>query len=121
MRKIARFAAVLAASCALSGNALADPYKVKDLKVDMVAATAPEATQQGRNAARMVGAQRLIERLTLPEDRMQAREPIDINVIGTRLYKNFDTQEQMKSFQVTGGIRVTGLISWTFDAKDRKS
>jgi hypothetical protein len=117
MRKFARFAAVFAVASVLAGAAFADVYKVKDLVVDKVAATAPEATQQGRNEARLVGAQRLIERLTLPEDRAQAREPIDVNVIGTRLYRNFDTQEQTKSFPVAGGIRVTGMIAWNFDAK----
>src|SRR5262245_30447411 len=118
MRKIARFAAVFAAACALSQAAFADPYKVKDLVIDKTAATAAEARQQGNNEARLTGAQRLIERLTLPEDRAQAREPIDYSVIATRLARNQETQEPIRPFAVAGGVRVTGVVAQNFVAKD---
>jgi hypothetical protein len=118
MRKIARFAAIFAAACALSQAAFADPYKVKDLVIDRTAATAAEAAKQGADEAKLVAAQRLIERLTLPEDRAQAREPIDATVIATRLSRNSETQEQQKSFSVAGGVRVTGVIAQNFVAKD---
>jgi hypothetical protein len=118
MRKFARFAAILAAACALSQAAFADPYKVKDLVIDKTAATAAEARQQGNNEVKLVAAQRLIERLTLPEDLAQAREPIDYNVVATRLARNQETQEQVKNFPVAGGIRVTGVVAQNFVAKD---
>ena len=118
MRKITRFAAIFAAACALSQAAFADPYKVKDLVIDKTAATAAEARKLGSDEAKLVAAQRLIERLTLPEDRGQAREPIDVNVVATRLALNQETQEQIKTFQAQGGIRVTGVIAQNFSAKD---
>jgi hypothetical protein len=118
MRKTARFAFVFAAACALSQAAFADPYKVKDLVIDRTATTAAEARQQGSNEAKLVAAQRLIERLTLPEDRAQAREPIDVSVVATRLARNQETQEQQKSFPVAGGVKVTGVIAQNFVAKD---
>lgn len=118
MRKIARFAAIFAAACALSQAAFADPYKVRDLQIDKTAATAAEARKLATDDARLVGAQRLIERLTLPEDLAQAREPVDVNVIATRLSRNQETQEQQKTFQVAGGIRITGVVVQNFVAKD---
>jgi hypothetical protein len=118
MRKIARFAAIFAAACALSQAAFADPYKVKDLLIDKTAATAAEARKLATDDARLVAAQRLIDRLTLPEDRGQAREPIDVNVVATRLSRNQETQEQQKTFQVPGGIRITGVVAQNFVAKD---
>ncbi|HEY7797911.1 MAG TPA: hypothetical protein VIA80_04055 [Hyphomonadaceae bacterium] len=118
MRKIARFAAIFAAACALSQAALADPYKVKDLVIDKTAATAAEARKLATDEARVTAAQRLIDRLTLPEDRGQAREPIDVNVVATRLARNQETQEQQKTFQVPGGIRITGVVAQNFVAKD---
>src|SRR5262245_43323379 len=121
MRKIARFAAIFAATCALSQAAFADPYKVKDLVLDKTAATAAEARKLGSDEAKLVAAQRLIERLTLPEDRSQAREAIDVNVVATRLALNQETQEQIKTFQSQGAIRVTGVIAQNFSAKDVRS
>lgn len=118
MIKMPRFAAVLAAACVLGGAAFADPYKVKDLVVDKVAPTAAEARLQGNAEARLVGAQRLIDRLTLPEDRAAAREPIDANVVATTLYKSSTTQEQFKTFSVAGGVRVTGVVAWEFRPGD---
>jgi hypothetical protein len=118
MRKIARFAAVLAAACVVSQAAFADPYKVRDLIIDKTAATAAEANKQGSDEAKFTGAQRLIARLTLPEDLAQAREPIDYSVIATRLARNQETQEQVKTFPVAGGIRVTSVVAQNFVAKD---
>ncbi|MDP3737049.1 MAG: hypothetical protein Q8R02_06650 [Hyphomonadaceae bacterium] len=117
MTQIARFAAVFAAACALAGASFADPYKVKDLVVDKTAPTAAQATREGTNEARLVGAQRLIDRLTLPEDRAASREPLDINLVGTRMYKSSTTQEQFKTFSAAGGARATGVVMWAFDPK----
>lgn len=117
MTQIARFAFVFAAACALAGAAFADPYKVKDLVVDKTAPTAQQATREGSNEARLVGAQRLIDRLTLPEDRAAAREPLDINLVATRMSNSSTTQEQFKTFSAAGGARATGVVTWAFDAK----
>lgn len=114
MTQIARFAAVFAASVALVSSAFADPYRVKDLVIDQVGATAAEATTQGREAAKLVGAQRLIERLTLPEDRANAREPLnpaDIVRAATRITQ----QVQDKRAPTAGGFRYTSVISWDYN------
>ncbi|MEQ1783840.1 MAG: hypothetical protein ABMA14_20985, partial [Hyphomonadaceae bacterium] len=111
MNKIARFAALVVAGATLAGAAFAQNpvYRVKDLVVDAVAPNAADASLQGRNAARLTGAQRLIERLTLPEDR--ARVQLDAAAVA-RLYSKYQTQGDQKSSAVAGGIRATGLVTW---------
>lgn len=112
MRQIARFAAVFLASLTVAGAAFAQHpvYRVKDLVIDKVAPTASEAQQQGRADARLVGAQRLIDRLTLPEDR--ARASIDPAVIA-RAYRSVQAQGE-KSSPAPGGIRATGFATWIY-------
>jgi hypothetical protein len=114
MRQIARFAAVFLASLTVAGAAFAQHpvYRVKDLPIDKVAPTAAEATSQGRTEARIVGAQRLIDRLTLPEDRASARQPIDPGVVA-RSYRGVTSQGE-KSSSAAGGIRATGFVTWTY-------
>ncbi len=116
MNKIARFAALVVASASLAGAAFAQNpvYRVKDLVVDAVAPNAADAGLQGRNGARLTGAQRLIERLTLPEDRASARAPIEASAVA-QLYRGYQTQGDQKSSSVSGGIRATGLVTWTFE------
>ncbi len=116
MRKIARFVAVLAVSLAAGGAAFAQNtvYRVKDLVVDRVAPSAADASLQGRNEARLTGAQRLINRLTLPEDRARATQPIESSAVA-QLYRSYQNQGEMKSSSVSGGIRATGVVTWTFD------
>ena len=116
MMKTARFVALAAASIALAGAALAQRpvYWVKDLVVDRVAPSAADAGLQGRNEARLVGAQRLIDRLTLPEDRARATEPVEPSAVA-QLYRGYETQGEMKSSSVSGGIRATGIVTWKFD------
>lgn len=115
MKQAVRFATLFVAAVSLCATALADPYRVKDLVVDKVAPSAPQATQQGRDEARMVGAARLIERLTLPEDRAAAGSPIETAAV-SRLYRSSEIQETMKSTSVSGGVRATGVITWSFRA-----
>lgn len=119
MRKIARFVAILAVSFAAAGAAFAQSpvYRVKDLVADAVAPSAAEAALQGRNEARLVGAQRLIERLTLPEDRARATSPIEASAVA-RLYSGYQTQGDVKSSSATGGIRSSGVVTWVFRDTD---
>ena len=114
MKKIAKFVALAVASAVVAGSAFAQSpvYRVRDLVVDNVAPNAADASLQGRNAARLVGAQRLIDRLTLPEDR--ARTPLEASAVA-QLYRSYQTQGEMKSSSVAGGIRATGLVTWTFE------
>ncbi len=115
MRQITRFAAVFAASLALAGTALAQSpvYSVKDLPIDKIAPTAAEATNQGRTDARVMGAQRLIERLTLPEDRATARQPIDAATVA-RSYRSVQSQGEKSSPAPGGGMRATGFVTWSY-------
>lgn len=110
-----RITAAVFAAAAFVAAGHADPYKVKDLVVDKTAASAPQAIQEGRVASRIAGAQRLIERLTLPEDRQAARQPLEASDIA-RLYKTFDVQAQEKTFAVPGGTRVNATLAWNYDA-----
>lgn len=118
MKKIARFVALIAASVSIAGAAFAQGqnpvYRVKDLAVDAVAASAADAGLQGRTQARVVGAQRLIDRLTLPEDRARATQPIEASAVA-QLYRGYQTQGEMKSSSGPGGIRATGVVTWNFD------
>lgn len=122
MRQITRFAAVFAASFALAGAAFAQSpvYSVRDLSIDKVAPSAAEAQLQGRNDAKLAGAQRLIERLTLPEDRSQARQPIDTATIASRAFRSYQSQGE-KSSPVAGGYRATGFVSVSYREADVRS
>jgi hypothetical protein len=114
MSQITRFAAVLAASVALAGAALADPFKVKDLTIDTTSPTSfQEALAQGREQAKVLGAQRLIERLTLPEDRNSAQQPLVASDIA-RFATSLTTQAQDKRSQTSAGYRVISLVSYSY-------
>lgn len=119
MKILARFVTLIAASVALAGAAFAQNpvYRVKDLAADAVAPNAADAGLQGRNAARLTGAQRLIERLTLPEDRARATQPIEASAVA-RLYRSYQTQGDVKSSSVAGGIRSSGVVTWVFNEND---
>ncbi len=113
MKQAIRFATVFVAALSLCATALADPYRVKDLVVDKVAPSPAQAAQQGRDEARLVGAARLIERLTLPEDRAAARSPIETAAVA-RLYRSYQVQSEIKSTAVQGGVQASGVVMWTF-------
>ncbi len=113
MKQVIRFATVFVAALSICATAQADPYRVRDLVIDKVAPTSAQAAQQGRDEARLAGAARLIERLTLPEDRASARTPIETAAV-SRLYRSSETQGQMKSTAVSGGVHATGVITWSF-------
>jgi hypothetical protein len=80
-RFVAFIAAGLAAIGALGAPAFAQTagnvFQVRDIVIDQTAGTTADAEAQGKAAARLAGARRLIERLTLPEDRANA----DVNAI----------------------------------------
>ncbi len=102
MIPIARFAffalAALGAALGTAATALADPpnpYVVRDLSVDVTAASAGEAVTQARAQARATGAQRLINRLTLQEDRAAAKTPLEPSAVA-RLYSSYQIQTTEK-------------------------
>ncbi len=93
MMKITRFAAsiVLAAACAAA--AFADPFTVRDIAVDKTANSINDAITQGRAEARVEAARRLIDRLTLPEDRATANPALDASAVA-RFFQSQDFQAQ---------------------------
>ena len=102
MIAIARFAlfalAAIGAAVGTAATALADPpnpYVVRDLSVDVTAASAVEAVTQARAQARETGAQRLINRLTLQEDRAAAKTPLEPSAVA-RLYSSYQIQTTEK-------------------------
>lgn len=111
MKQIARLALVFLASLSLLAPATADVYRVKGIAVDETAANQAEARAAGRTTARLTGASRLIERITLPEDRQAATSPIDISEIA-RLIKSVDTDGDEK-YTTT---RFISVLAVNFDA-----
>jgi hypothetical protein len=116
MKQIARFAAIFAASLTLAGAAFAQSpvYKVKDLTLDKVAPSAAEAQLQARNDAKVVAAQRLIDRLTLPEDRANARQALDAAAIARLTRSSTSQGEKTSAVPGGGGFRATGFVTWSF-------
>jgi hypothetical protein len=94
MTSIARFAVIALAAIGSAAAALAEPpnpYVVKDLSVDVTAASAADAQRQAWAQARETAAQRLINRLTLPEDRSAAKQPLEASAVA-RFYSSMQSQ-----------------------------
>ena len=112
MKQIARLALVFLASFSLLAPANADVYRTEGIAVDETAANQTEARAAARTTARITGAGRLIERLTLPEDRQAATSPIDIAEIA-RFYSSIDTDGEEK-YTTT---RYISTLAVNFDAE----
>jgi hypothetical protein len=124
MSRTFRFATVFAAAVtlagALSGAAFAQeisgPFWVKDLVIDETSAVSPQdAITQGRARAKQTGAQKLIERLTLPEDRNAASPPLnaaDVAAFGGPVR----TQVQDKRSSVPTGFRLQSVVAQNYTA-----
>jgi hypothetical protein len=98
MTLIARFAVIAFAAIGSAAAALAEappPYVVRDLSVDVTAGSAADAVTQARTQARETGAQRLINRLTLPEDRAAAKQPLEPSAVA-RFYSSYQIQTSEK-------------------------
>lgn len=93
MMKFARFAAAFVLAASVASVALADPFTVKDLVVDKTAASVNQAMTEGRAEARLEAARRLIDRLTLAEDRATATQPIDPAAVA-RMFRSYDNQAE---------------------------
>lgn len=96
-----RFAALVlgavALSGALAGAASAQVFQVRDIAINQTAANTQQAVIEGRAAARRIAAERLINRLTLPEDRAAAQPAIDLNQLATAGFaRSVDTQQDGK-------------------------
>jgi len=119
MTQTARFAAVFAAVFALAGAAFAQPvnpvYKVRDLAIDATSTvSSADATSQGLAAARITGAQRLIDRLTLPEDRNAASQPLSAADVA-RFAGGYSTQIADKRSSTAAGYRIISMVTQSYD------
>lgn len=115
-RIAAAFTALALSAGALVGAASADPFRVKDILVDETAATTNDSVRQGVASARLTGAQRLINRLTLPEDRSAASQPPEATDVA-RLYLSYDTGADEKRSVTSAGARYIATLAINFDSK----
>lgn len=81
-------------------------YTVKDIKVSETGSNVIAAQQSAFTVARRIGAQRMIERITLPEARAQAGGVSIDNELGARLAAAVDVQEETR-----GGGRYVATLS----------
>jgi hypothetical protein len=97
----------LALTLLAAAPAAADVFTVRGVQVDETAGSAAEAKTKAVAAAQLIAAERLIDRLTLPEDRASA-PPLD-NAAASRLVQGYQVDEE----KVTGQ-RYIGRLTITF-------
>jgi hypothetical protein len=105
---VRRIIAVLLAMCAASTPAAADAFTVRGVEVDETAASAARSREQAIAVGQHLAAQRLLERLTLEEDRLGA-PPLDA-ARAVRLVSGFQVEEE-----ALAGARYIGRLTVTFD------
>lgn len=87
-------------------------YTVKDIRVSEGGGNVIEAQQAAFRAARRIGAQRMIERITLPEARVQAGGVAVDDQLGQSLAAAVDVQEETR-----GGGRYTATLAVVFNPR----
>ena len=85
-------------------------YTITGIEVDERAATVAEAQQKAFAAAKLIGAQRLIERFTLPEDRLNATDLIIDQVLADRIAAAVDVEQE-----VAGAGRYRGQLAVVYN------
>lgn len=87
-----------------------DAYTITGIAVDERAETVGEAQLQAFAAAKLIGSQRLIERLTLPEDRLAATDLIIDQALADRIAAAVDVEEE-----VAGAGRYRGSLAVVYN------
>lgn len=87
-----------------------DVYTIGGISVDERAATVGEAQMQAFATAKLIGAQRLIERLTLPEDRLAVTDLIIDQALADRIAAAVDVEEE-----VAGAGRYRGSLAVVYN------
>lgn len=87
-----------------------DAYTVHGIPVDERAATVGEAQMKAFATAKLIGAQRLIERLTLPEDRLAATDLIIDQALADQIAAAVDVEEE-----VAGAGRYRGRLAVVYN------
>ena len=89
-----------------------DVYTITDIPVDERAESVLEAQRKAFVTARVIGAQRLIARITLPEHRQRAGYSLD-NVTAQRMAAAVDVQEESR-----GGGRYRGTLATVINPRE---
>lgn len=101
----------LTLSVPLAANAQSrDVYTIRDIAVDERAPTVGEAQQKAFASAKIIGAQRLITRLTLPRDRALATDLIIDEAFADRIAAAVDVEEE-----VAGAGRYRGSLAVVYN------
>ncbi|MEO1305703.1 MAG: hypothetical protein AAFV37_12050, partial [Pseudomonadota bacterium] len=87
-----------------------DVYTIGGIAVDEQAATVAEAQQLAFASARLIGAQRLVERFTLPEDRLAATDLIIDQAVADRMAAAVDVEQE-----VAGAGRYRGQLAIVYN------
>ena len=87
-----------------------DVYTINGIAVDERAPTVGEAQIRAFSAAKIIGARRLIERLTLPEDRLAAADLIIDQALADQLAAAVDVEEE-----VAGAGRYRGSLAVVYN------
>ena len=87
-----------------------DVYTISGIAVDERAPTVAEAQQQAFAAAKLIGAQQLIERLTLPQDRAAVTDLIVDQALADRIAAAVDVEEE-----VAGAGRYRGSLAVVYN------
>lgn len=85
-------------------------YTIREIPVDERAPTVAEARQNAFAAAKLIGAQRLITRLTLPQDRALASDLIVDQALADRIAAAVDVEEE-----VAGAGRYRGSLAVVYN------
>lgn len=110
-----RLISLVLLSLGLSMTASADTkdvYTITDIPVDERAESVLEAQRKAFATARIMGAQRLIERITLPEHRQRAGFSLD-DTIAERMAAAVDVQEESR-----GGGRYRGTLATVINPRE---
>ncbi|MEZ5936961.1 MAG: hypothetical protein R3C52_01925 [Hyphomonadaceae bacterium] len=93
---LAGLAAAFMAAVLAVGPAAADVYRVENIAVDETGDTARDAQTKARATAYVLAAQKLIARLTLPQDLAGATQPVNAGDFA-RMYLSTETMGETKS------------------------
>ncbi|MEL6664719.1 MAG: hypothetical protein AAFQ24_01200 [Pseudomonadota bacterium] len=87
-----------------------DAYTISGIEVDERAPTVGEAQLKAFSTAKLIGAQRLIERLTLPEDRLAVTDLIIDQALADRIAAAVDVEEE-----IAGAGRYRGQLAVVYN------
>ncbi len=109
--------AMTVSSAGVAAAQTRDTYTVRDISVDERAATVMEAQQKAFASARLAGAYRLIDRLTLAEDRSGKLSPGAIDsALAERMAAAVDVEEETR-----GGGRYVGKLAVVYNPANIRS